>query len=299
MLLAAAILALAVPQSRLIAVGAGESLSVVQGGQAGPGPSVVLVPGLVGAGFAFRRLTPLLRQAGFQTLVVEPLGFGGSSRPATADYSLHAQAARLAAALDTLGVSAAYIVSHQVGSGIALRLARHRPDLVRGIVSLEGGAAEAAASPRFRQAMKLAPLVKLLGPDFVRLQLRRQLGEASADPAWVTPSVVEGYLAPAGRDPGNIVRVYGAMASALEPEPLAPGLSEIRCPVVLLIGGVLHSPVPSTAEIAVLAARLPAFTVDTVAGAGHFLQEEAPAAVAAAVVRMHAAAPDLVAGVPP
>jgi pimeloyl-ACP methyl ester carboxylesterase len=120
----------------------------------GSGEPVVLIPGLFGSAFGFRRLIPLLSAAGCRTIVIEPLGIGASGRPERADYSLTAQADRIAAALDTLGVAHAIIVAHSVGASMAYRLAYRRPDLVRAIVSLEGGPAEAAATPSFRRAMR-------------------------------------------------------------------------------------------------------------------------------------------------
>ena len=118
----------------------------------GTGDPVVLVPGLFGSAFGYRTLIPLLTDAGYRAIVVEPLGIGGSARPEHADYSLTAQADRIAAALDRLGVRHAVVVAHSLGASMAFRLAYRRPDLVAGIVSLDGGPAEGAATRAFRRA---------------------------------------------------------------------------------------------------------------------------------------------------
>jgi pimeloyl-ACP methyl ester carboxylesterase len=47
---------------------------------------------------------PLLHAAGYRTIVIEPLGVGSSARPEGANYSLTAQAARIAVVLDALHV---------------------------------------------------------------------------------------------------------------------------------------------------------------------------------------------------
>jgi len=78
------------------------------------------------------------------------------------------------------------------------------------------------------------------------------------------------------------------MAERREPERLRPHLPEVRCPVRLLLGTAIHEGGVSAEEVAVLAAALPAFIVDSVAGAGHFIYEEQPAAVVAAVRRLRA-----------
>ena len=95
-----------------------ESLEVAT---AGAGDPIVLIPGLFGSEFEFRKLVPLLNQAGYRTIVIEPLGIGTSARPEHADYSLTAQADRVAAALDRLGVGDAIVVAHSVGAAIASR----------------------------------------------------------------------------------------------------------------------------------------------------------------------------------
>jgi pimeloyl-ACP methyl ester carboxylesterase len=80
----------------LIPVAPLESLRVTT---AGAGETVVLVPGLFGSAFGYRHLLELLPAAGFRVVVIEPLGIGRSSRPERANYSLTAQADRLAAVL--------------------------------------------------------------------------------------------------------------------------------------------------------------------------------------------------------
>jgi len=248
----------------------------------------VLIPGLFGSAFGYRSVLPRLVDAGYRTIVIEPLGIGTSARPEHADYSLTAQADRVAAALDRLGVGDAIVVAHSVGAAIAYRLAYRRPDLVRGIVSLDGGPAEAATTRGFRRAIQLAPWIKLFGGErLVRAKVRRGLIAASGDTTWVTDQVVEGYTAGAARDLAGTLKAYLAMARAHESDRLAPHLGEIRCPVRLVVGTVGRGSGVSPQEVATLAGLLRSFAVDTVPGAGHFVYEERPAAVVAAVQRLH------------
>src|SRR2546428_14043970 len=129
----------------------------------GTGRPVAVIPGLFGGSFTFRKVLPLLAARGFRPIVIEPLGTGFSSRPAKADYSLAAQAHRMAAVLDSLGSGPVLVLAHSLGAAMAFRVAVDRPDLVRGIVSLEGGRAEQATTPMFRSAMRYLPWVKLFG----------------------------------------------------------------------------------------------------------------------------------------
>jgi pimeloyl-ACP methyl ester carboxylesterase len=245
----------------------------------------VLIPGLFGSAFGFRKLVPLLAAAGFRAIVIEPLGVGSSARPPDGDYSLTAQADRIARVLDTLAVGGVIVVAHSLGASMAYRLAYRHPALVRAIVSLEGGPAEEAATPRFRRAMRFAPWIKWFGGmRRVRGAIRSSLVAASGDTSWVTDSVVNGYTAGAAADLDGTLKAFLRMAEAREPERLVPHLGAVHCPVRLLIGTAPHEGVVPSADVAELRTGLPSFTIDSVPGSGHYIYEEQPWAVLAAVV---------------
>jgi pimeloyl-ACP methyl ester carboxylesterase len=251
---------------------------------AGEGAAVVLIPGLFSSSFGYRKLIPKLAEAGYCAIAIEPLGVGGSGRPDHADYSLTAQADRIAAALTALGVDRAVIVAHSAAASIAFRMAYRHPARVAAVVSMEGGIPEQAATAGFRRALKFAPLIRLFGGRrMIRGKVRSTLLGGAADKSWVTDEVVDGYMGPGGRDLGATLRAYKGMANAREPEPLAPRLAEVRCPVRLLLGAVPHQGGPDAAEVARMQQALPALVVERLPGVGHFVYEEAPAAVVAAV----------------
>lgn len=269
-----------------LAVSPAESVQVTV---AGTGEPVVLIPGLFGCAFCYRRLTVVLTEAGYQTITIEPLGIGTAGRPDHADYSLTAQADRIAATLDSLGVTRAVLVAHTVGASMAYRLAYRRPDLVRGLVSLDGGPAEAAATPGFRRALRFVPWVKWFGGlRLIRKKIREELIKDSHDTTWVTDEVLAGYTAGPERDLDGTLKAYIAMGRSHEPERLSARLSDIRCPVRLVVGAAAHHGGIGPVELALLVAQLPSFAVDSVPGAGLYVYEERPDAVLAAVreVRM-------------
>ncbi len=264
----------------------GESLAVAT---AGAGQSVVLIPGLFGSEFGFRQLVPLLDAAGYRTIVIEPLGIGSSTRPPRADYSLTAQADRIAGVLDSLGERQALIVAHSIGGSEAFRLAYRRPDLVRGMISIEGGPTEAAVTPAFKRALKFAPWIKLFGGvKLVRRKIRSMLIASSGDTSWVTDDVVSGYTTGAARNLDATLKAYLAMANSREPGKLWPHLVDVRCPVRLIVGGEPHDGDVNPAEVRLLQRTVRAFAVDSVPGAGHFVHEEQPQAVVAALGRLEA-----------
>lgn len=261
-----------------------ESLWVTEVGRGAP---VVLVPGLFGSAFGYRQVLPLLAEAGFHAIVVEPLGIGRSGRPERSDYSLTAQTNRIATVLDSLGVRGAIVVAHSVGASMAYRLAYRRPELVAAVVSLDGGPAEAATTAGFRRAMTFVPWIKWFGGvKLVRKQIRKGLIKVSGDTSWVTEDVVTGYTAGAAADLDGTLKAFLGMAGAKEREKLKPRLADIACPVRLLLGGAKHDGGPNEKEIHALRVGLRRLAVDTIAGAGHYIHEEQPAAVVAAVERV-------------
>jgi pimeloyl-ACP methyl ester carboxylesterase len=270
-------------QERQIAVAPSEHLRVVE---AGSGPPIVLVPGLLGSAFGFRKLIAPLAAGGHRVVVIEPLGIGGSAKPPAADYSLTAQADRLEAALEALEIEHAVVVAHAVGASMAYRLAARHPARVKAIVSLDGGPAEAAATPGFRRAMSFAFLIKLFGGmNRIEGMVRSALKERSADPGWVTDDVVRGYMAAGSRDLDSTLAAFRGMARAAEPEALQPRLHEVRCPVRLLIGTATREGGIRDHEVTLLRQRLPDFQIQHVPAAGHFAFEEQPQVVTEAILR--------------
>src|SRR3989449_10292660 len=120
------------------------------------------------------------------------------------------------------------------------------------------------------------------------LKIRGMLIDSWGDASWVTDSAVLGSTAGAGRDLDATLKAYLAMANSREPELLAPRLPQIRCPVRLLVGGARHDGDVGSKEVDLLAHTLPAFALDSVPAAGHFIQEEEPGAVLAGVARLKA-----------
>jgi pimeloyl-ACP methyl ester carboxylesterase len=254
----------------------------------GTGQPLVLIPGIFGAAFGYRMLTGPLAQRGYQTIVIEPLGYGWSSHPKNADYSFTAQTGRVGRALDSLGVRRALVVAQSSGAAIAFRLAILRPDLVRGLLSIDGGPAESAATPGMRQAFKFGGgLVKFaLDESKLRHDVRREIVKNSGDTTWVTDAVIRGYTAGQTADMSGSIDAFQRMSKSKEADSLAERLHECAMPVRLLVGTVEHPSEVTHDQRLLLSARLPNFSADSVAGSGQYIQEEQPAAVLAAVDRL-------------
>jgi 3-oxoadipate enol-lactonase len=259
----------------------------------GTGQPLVLIPGLFGAAYTYRMLTGPLAAQGYQTIVVEPLGYGWSSHPKDADYSYTAQTARVSNALDSLGIRRALFVAQSSGAAIAFRLAVRRPDLVRGLLSIDGGPAESAATEGMKKAFKFGGgLVKFaLDESKLRHDVRREIVKNSGDTTWVTDAVIRGYTAGQTADMDGSIDAYQRMSKAKETDNLTDRLHECAMPVRLLVGTVSHPAEVTHDQREMLSDRLPDFRADSVAGSGQYIQEEQPHAVLDAVARLSEAAP--------
>lgn len=246
---------------------------------------VVLLPGIIGASFGYRHVAPLVAAAGHAAYIVEPLGVGTSSHPADGDYALDAQADRVGAVLDSLGVRRAIVVGSNFGAAVAMRLAYRRPESVAGVVLLDGGPVDRSYTEGVSTAMKLAPLLRLFGAGgIVKKKVRSALANASADSSWVTREVTEAYARPIVADLGASIHVMQAMQRARVAEPLRDNLWRISQPVRLLVGASNRSGGIGTDEVALLASRLTDFRADSVVGSGAYVHEERPDAVVRAIL---------------
>ena len=258
----------------------------------GRGQPLVLIPGIFGAAFGYRRITAPLAESGYQTIVVEPLGYGWSSHPKEADYSFAAQTGRVGRALDSLGVTRALVVAQSSGASIAFRLAILRPDLVRGLLSIDGGPSESAATPGMRRAFKFGGRIVKFAMDVSKLRhdVRQEIVKNSGDTTWVTDAVIRGYTAGQAADLGGSIDAFHRMSKSTEEASLVDRLHECVVPVRLMVGSVEHPAEVTRDQRELLSVRLRDFGIESVPGSGQYIHEEQPAVVLAAVARLDQAA---------
>jgi pimeloyl-ACP methyl ester carboxylesterase len=270
---------------RDIQVAKGETLRTTS---MGTGRPVVLIPGLFGGAYSYRKITTPLAARGFRTVVVEPLGYGSSSHPKKADYSLDAQTDRVARTLEQVGIRNALLIAHANGSGIGFRLAVQRPDLVRGLLSIDGGPAESAATAELKRVFTLGafPVKLVLDESRARYELKDELVSSSGDKSWVTDDVVRKYSAAQIRDLDGSIDALNRMAKAKEKRSLAERLNRCNVPVVVLVGTSPHRAMVSPEERELLQSRLRRLEIQDIPGAGRYIQEEKPQIVLDALNRL-------------
>jgi pimeloyl-ACP methyl ester carboxylesterase len=248
---------------------------------------IVLIPPVMGSAFSLRHVTAQLAAHGHAVAVIDPLGMGESTAPLDADYTFAAQAQRVLAALDSLGWAEVIVGGQATSATIAFHMAARAPERVRAVVAISGGAVTAQQTDGVVLAVRFASVVNSPpGRAFARNTVERQLRGRSLHDAWLTPSVLQAYLAPWESDLAGRLRAVGVMSETDEPMPIETVLARVRCPVTVLLGEGPARGLPTAVEVDRVRRSIPHAQVIPVSGAGAMLPEEAPAAVADALVQM-------------
>nr|WP_276599683.1 alpha/beta hydrolase [Nannocystis sp. SCPEA4] len=196
----------------------------------------------------------------------------GDSRGTPRAFSTADLAADLAAVLDSIAAREAVVVGTSLGAAAAVELARTRPEQVGALVLIAANPYVASARDRLTFGA-LATILRTLGPGPVLASILAGLHapDAAADVRGATTAHLR---AMDRRDMARAVRAWVARPALLH------GLAGLRVPARVVVGGA-DSPALAAAG-RVLADRLGA-ELRTVAGAGHTVQAERPAEVAAIV----------------
>lgn len=247
----------------------------------GDGPPIVLVHGLGGSATNWVELTPLLAQR-HRVLAPDLPGHGGSEALAAVP-GLDAFADRVAAVVLHEQAGPAPLVGHSLGGLVALRLALRYPELVSCLV-LAGSAGLSTGRPLLRELLTAFTIIR---PGRLAGRYRTLVGRSPllrrivfgfvsvADPAGLTDAAVEGFLA------GQLLHTDTASAwRALRQDDPREELDRVPVPVLVLWGAEdAQLPLADGFEYA---RRLRA-PLRTIAGCGHLLIGERPAACAHAI----------------
>ncbi len=151
----------------------GIELHVTEHGPA-DGPLVVLLHGFPELGFSWRHQVPSLAEAGYRVLVPDLRGFGGSDAPAAVeDLGVTAHVEDVAGLIEAAGREQAVVVGHDWGADIAWKTAWRRPECVRAVAGLSVPFMPPAPAPP-------VPIMRRhLGADFYMLWLQTPEAEAA------------------------------------------------------------------------------------------------------------------------
>ncbi len=251
----------------------------------GEGPPVVLFHGEPTWSFLYRRVIPHLVRAGYRAIAPDYPGFGRSDKPPDpAFYTYDRLVAAATEVCDALELSAATAVVQDWGGPIGLRTAVLRPERFDRIVVLNTGLY--SGSGRVSPAFEAWRAFVERNPDLPITRVMQSAAAADWDPA-----VFAGYEAPfpsaeykvgAWRLP-LIVPLADSDPGAVEQAAVREALGSWTKPALVLFSD--SDPVFSVRTGERFADRIPgAGPLEIVPGAGHFLQEDDPEAVAAGII---------------
>lgn len=242
------------------------------------GEPVVFIHGFGTCAFLWRAVAPRLADAGYTAISLDLLGHGESDRSLDMSYALPAQAEYVERALTALRVPAVTLVGQDMGGLVGLLLASQRPRRVVRLMMINPPDPDELPPPEVR-VMQRTSIRTAFGANalFGALPLLEPLLRAAvAGPDAMTPLHVARYLAPfVGSDGVSHLLQLASAAELGEDETVwSAGRT---APVTLLHGDA--DPWCSRAMLDALAARLNGAAVLSVAGAGHLIAEDAPAAL--------------------
>ncbi len=256
-------------------------------------PPLVLVHGSGASGGSWSAMLPLLA-AHRHVVRVDLPGCGKS--PSSPSYAVPAQAARVAALLDDLGIAAAAVAGHSSGGYVATSLAEQRPDLVGSLALISTGPSLDALLPE--------PFIlrALLGPPFGPLLwalrsdawIRKGIRATAARPVEVPDELVAGVRGITYRTFRKVLRANRAYLSERGvPERLAA--LPAPTPVLVVSGGSDPRWEPAAAR---WYEPVPRTRVEVLAGVGHVPLLEAPEATSELLLAFTATT-TTASGVPP
>ncbi|HEY8546682.1 MAG TPA: alpha/beta hydrolase [Acidimicrobiales bacterium] len=253
-----------------------QGMHVVRDGVEGGAP-VVLVHGSGASGATWAPIVPAL--AGRHDVVRVDLPGCGQSPPAP-DYEVPAQADRVAAVLDGLGLRGATVVGHSSGGYIATALAERRPELVGSLALISSGPEPGALRPqplllRLLLAPPLGPLVwKRRSDDMIR----RGLLLTCARPVEIPDDLVAGVRTTGYRTTRAILR---ANTTYIAERSIPARLADRGVPLLVVFGGADPRWDPASAE---QYRAVPGARIELLPEVGHLPMLEAPEATAELVL---------------
>jgi pimeloyl-ACP methyl ester carboxylesterase len=111
-------------------------------------PVVVLTHGFPELAYSWRHQIPVLAEAGYHVLAPDQRGYGGSSRPDAIDaYDIHQLTADIVGLLDDIGAQRAVWIGHDWGAPVAWHAPLLHPDRVSAVAGLSVPALPRAQLP--------------------------------------------------------------------------------------------------------------------------------------------------------
>lgn len=247
----------------------------------GDGPPLVMAHGTPFSSFVWRRIAPILA-AERRVVLFDLVGYGQSSKRDRQDVSLGRQGEMFAALLKHLGLARPDVLAHDFGGATSLRAHLLHGADYRSLTLVDPVALAPWGSPFVRHVREHEAAFSGM-PDYIHeATLDAYLKGAAHRP--LAGDALEGYAAPWRGETGRpaFYRQIAQMDQRFTDE-IETRYGAVRCPVQLLWGERdAWIPIGRGEE---LARRLTGGSLIRVAEAGHLVQDDAPEAIVAALLR--------------
>jgi pimeloyl-ACP methyl ester carboxylesterase len=100
--------------------------------------NLILVHGFGGSTYSWINNTSAFVYAGYRVTAVDMKGFGLSTKDLGSSYSHATQASILASVAKQLGIDSAVFIAHSMGASVILHLVETAPQLVKGMILVDG-----------------------------------------------------------------------------------------------------------------------------------------------------------------
>jgi haloalkane dehalogenase len=256
-------------------------------GSADAGETILLMHGEPSWCYLYRKMVPLLVEAGFRVVAPDLVGFGRSDKPASrTDYSYAAHVAWMRAALfEALGLDGVTLVGQDWGGLVGLRLVAEHPRRVRRVVAANTGlpTGDQPLGPAFEAWRRFSQ-------ETPELPIGQIVAGGCRSP--LEPAVAGAYEAPFPDESFKEgARQFPLLVPASPEDPAAPAnrrawqvLAGFEKPFLCAYSD--SDPITNGADRLFLE-RIPGAKGQphtTIAGGGHFLQEDCGAELAQVVV---------------
>ncbi len=244
----------------------------------GAGEPVVLIHGIPTWGYLWHKLIPVLSKQN-RVLAPDLAGFGYSDKRDNFNRAIDKQAELIDVWMNEIGVEAAHIVAHDIGGGVALRLATMFPKRVKKLcvmngVSYDSWAIEAMIQLGHPSAYKIAS-ASTTGAT-LRQMLKQGFSKTPED------EILDGIFAPYTTEVGklSLIRNATALNTNLTTE-ITHLLPQIEAETLILWGVDDKFQLLKYGER--LADDIPNARLVKIENAGHFVMIDQPEIVAAHV----------------
>jgi pimeloyl-ACP methyl ester carboxylesterase len=236
--------------------------------------TIVLIHGLGGSTFSWRRNAPFFAAQGYRVVSLDMKGFGLSYKDFASDYSHPAQARLLADVLARLGIDQAYFVGHSMGTNVMLHFAHLYPEKVLGLISVEGAVSlkqglmhpsALLSFPPFKRAGQV-----LLSRYGTKERIGRILRSAYYEQEIVTAEVIDGYYNRLVI--GQWTQSLLAMTRDMSENTITFALEDLEFPTLILWGQ--NDTWVKRADIDRWRDEIPSAEFHAIPESGHLLMEE-------------------------